>query len=39
MMLSEKQAKNDAIGIFCSQKRKINIDVTPTCNTNNLECY
>ena len=39
MMLSEKQAKNDAIGIFCSRKRKINIDIPPTCNGNNLECY
>ena len=39
MMLSEKEAKNDAINIFCSRKRKINIDVPPTCNGKNLECY
>jgi hypothetical protein len=35
MMLSEKQAKNDAINIFNSRKRKINVDVPPTCNGNN----
>ena len=35
MMLSEKQAKNDAIDLFRSRKRKINEDVPPTCNGNN----
>lgn len=35
MMLSEKQAKNDAIDIYCSRKRKINTDCPPTCTGNN----
>ena len=31
MMLGEKQAKNEAIDLFCSRKRKINTDCPPTC--------
>ena len=31
MMLPEKQAKNDAVDLFYSRKRKVNIDCPPTC--------
>ncbi len=34
-MLSEKQPKDDAIDLFCSRKRKVNIDCPPTCTGNN----
>ena len=37
MMLSEKQAKVDAITLFRSRKRKLNTDCPPTCTDEELQ--